>query len=87
MPLAQEQVLTLLYLLRLGCAVEITPVFGPGEITPPFLHGFVLADGRPFAQYREEWEALGGRVMVEAERQEGPVAGWLPALFPGIDAI
>ena len=77
----QEQILKLLYLLHLGCAVEITPAFGPGPITPAFLDGHILADGRPFAQYREEWEALGGRVMVESERQTGPVALWLPALF------
>lgn len=84
--MTQDEVLTLLYLLRLGCAVEITPAFGPGEIVPTFLHGYVLADGRPFAQYREDFEALGGRVMCEFERQDGPVAGWLPALFPGVDA-
>lgn len=85
--MTQEELLTLLYLLRLGCAVEITPAFGPGQITPPFLHDYVLGDGRPFAQYREEWEALGGRVMCEIEKQEGPVAYWLPALFPGVDAL
>jgi hypothetical protein len=85
--MTQNELLTLLYLLRLGCAVEITPAFGPGQITPTFLHDYVLADGRPFGHYREEWETLGGRVMSEVERQEGPIAGWLPALFPGVDAL
>lgn len=70
------------YLIRLGCAVEITALHGIVQIPPAFLTGMVIA-GRPFSQRHEEYKALGARAVLEFDMQTGPAAGWLPDLFPG----
>lgn len=74
-------VVLLVYLLRMYCAVEIRKDGRLIQIPPAFLTGMVL-NGRPYCQHHEEYAALGGRVVVEWDIQKGPAAGWLPDLFP-----
>lgn len=76
----------LVYLLRIGCAVEIARDLANEwevrQVPPPFLAGLMLANGRPYCRFHEEYAALGGRVVTAFEERQGPATRPSPALVP-----